>query len=141
MKTLRACALLATIVVSGLLAAGPRASRIVSTTLVTDEILSGLVAPSRVAGFSQYAKDGAVSNVAEIARQVNVFADRNPEQIVRLRPDLVVFASYSRIDLKNLIRQLGIPSLEIKQFGTIADIEGNIRLVAGAVGEQSAERT
>ncbi len=109
--------------------------RIVSTALVTDEITSALVDPSRIVAVSRNASDPETSNVWEIARRINRFVDRSAEHIVGLNPDTVVSARYARIDLKNVIRSAGIPFVELTQFRTVKDIETNVRLIAAGVGE------
>jgi iron complex transport system substrate-binding protein len=126
--------LIVCVVLPGIAPGTPR--RIVSTTLVTDEIVASLVDASRIVAMSQFASDPATSNVAEVAGKINRFVDRNSEQIVALNPDLVLSTRYSKIELKDLLRQTGISYQELTQFETVADIEGNIRIVARAVGEE-----
>src|SRR6476660_3841595 len=79
--------ILLTILFSPDAAAQTKPSRIVSTTLATDEILAALVDPSRIVAMSQFAADPQISTVADVARKINVVADRDPERVVRLQPD------------------------------------------------------
>lgn len=111
--------------------------RIVSTTLVTDEIVTSLVEPSRIAALSNFSPEPQTSNVAEIARKVNSFVDRDAEKIVRLHPDLVISTRYSKVDLGRLIRGLDIPYVELTQFESVADIERNIRTIGHALDEDT----
>jgi iron complex transport system substrate-binding protein len=111
--------------------------RIVSTTLVTDEIAAGLVDPSRIIALSRYAPDAETSNVSKAAATINRFVDRNAEQIVGLNPDVVLSTRYGKIQLKQLIRTAGIPYYELTQFRTVRDIEGNVRVIAKAVREET----
>ena len=111
--------------------------RIVSTTLVTDEITAGLVEPSRIIAMSRYASDPETGNVSGIAARINRFVDRSAEQIVALNPDVVLSTRYGKLQLKQLIRTAGIPYYELTQFKTVKDIEANIRVIAKAVGEDN----
>jgi iron complex transport system substrate-binding protein len=119
-----------------LVAQAPKPMRIVSTTLVTDEVVAALVEPSRIIAMSRYASDSTTSNVSDVANRVNRFVDRSAEQIIGLNPDVVLSTRYARIDLKNLIRSAGIPYQELTQFKTVKDIETNVRSIAKAVGEE-----
>ncbi|MGH8590956.1 MAG: ABC transporter substrate-binding protein [Gammaproteobacteria bacterium] len=117
-------------------------SRIVSLSLGTDEVLCALVSPDRIAALSRHAGEPEVSNVAGIAQRVGVFASRNAEHIVSLRPDLVLAARYTKAELRQLIEQTGAPVVLLADFGNLADIEANIRLIGAAIGEEArAEQT
>jgi iron complex transport system substrate-binding protein len=115
---------------------GGKPVRIVSTALVTDEITSALVEPSRIIAMSRFASDPETSNVSDMARRINRFVDRSAEQIIGLNPDTVVSARYARISLKSLINSAGIPFHELTQFKTVKDVESNVRLIAKALGEE-----
>jgi iron complex transport system substrate-binding protein len=111
--------------------------RIVSLSPSNDEIICALVDEKRIAGVSKFSRDEATSYVAEVARRINVFVDRNAEQIVSLRPDLVVAARYTKIDLKGLLAEARIPMIVTTDFRNFADIEANLRLIGKAVGEEA----
>jgi iron complex transport system substrate-binding protein len=112
-----------------------RPVRIVSTTLVTDEIAAGLVDASRIVAMSKYAADDATSNVATVAARIGRSVDRDIEQIVGLNPDVVLSTRYSKLDAKELLRKSSIPYHELTRFETVADIDANIRSIAKALGE------
>lgn len=111
--------------------------RIVSLNLGNDEILCALVDERRIAGLSRFSHDDETSNVADVARRVNVFVDRNAEHIVSLQPDLLLAARYSKIDLKALLAQTSIPIIVTTDFRNFGEIESNIRLIGQAVGEET----
>ena len=111
-------------------------SRIVSTTLATDEIVAALVEPSRIVAVSQYAANPQISNIADVARKINVVADRDAERIVRLQPDIILSTRYTKTDLNFLMQQTRIPYVELSRFETVADIESNIRTIGKAVHEE-----
>jgi iron complex transport system substrate-binding protein len=110
--------------------------RIVSLTPSNDEILCALVDEKRIAGLSKFSQDAATSYVADMARRINVFVDRNAEQVVSLRPDLVLAARYTKIDLKGLLAETNTPLIITTDFRNFRDIEANIRLIGRAVGEE-----
>lgn len=110
--------------------------RIVSLTPSNDEILCALVDEKRIAGLSKFSQDPATSYVAEAARRINVFVDRNAEQVVSLRPELVLAARYTKIDLKALLAETKTPLVVTIEFRNFADVESNLRLIGQAVGEE-----
>lgn len=112
-------------------------NRIVSLTLGNDEILCALVDEKRIVGLSKYSQDGANSHVADEARRINSFVDRNAEQIVSLQPDLILAARYTKIDLKGILAQAKLPILVTTDFRNVSEIEANITLVGQAVGEET----
>jgi iron complex transport system substrate-binding protein len=116
-------------------------SRIVSLTLGNDEILCALVDEKRIVGLSKYSQDNANSHVADEARRINSFVDRNAEQIVSLQPDLVLAARYTKIDLKGILAQAKLPTLVTTDFRNFSEIEANITLVGQAVGEEAKAAT
>jgi iron complex transport system substrate-binding protein len=111
--------------------------RIVSLTPSNDEILCALVDEKRIAGLSKFSQDEATSYVAEAARRINVFVDRNAEQVVSLRPDLVLAARYTKVDLKGLLAETRTPLIVTTDFRNFADVEANLRLIGRAVGEEA----
>lgn len=111
--------------------------RIVSLSPSNDEILCALVDEKRIAGVSKFSQDAAASYVADAARRINVFVDRNAEQVVALRPDLVLAARYTKIDLKALLAETKTPLIVTTDFRNFSDVEANLRLIGQAVGEES----
>ncbi|SRR6266545_6058503 len=110
--------------------------RIVSLTPSNDEILCALVDEKRIAGLSKFSKDPSTSYAADAARRINVFVDRNAEQVISLRPDLVLAARYTKVDLKGLLAETKTPLIVTTDFRNFTEIEGNVRLIGQAVGEE-----
>jgi iron complex transport system substrate-binding protein len=110
--------------------------RIVSLTPSNDEILCALVDERRIAGLSKFSGDAATSYVADAARRINVFVDRNAEQVISLRPDLALAARYTKVDLKGLLAETKTPLVVTTDFRNFADVEVNLRLIGQAVGEE-----
>jgi iron complex transport system substrate-binding protein len=114
-----------------------RPKRIVSQTLGTDEILLAICEPTRIVALSSLAEDGNYSNVVEEAHRVGGRKTQGPEQILRLEPDLIFVASYSRAETVQLLKASHAPVFRIANFNSIMDIKENIRTVGKAVGNES----
>ncbi len=115
--------------------------RIISLTLGNDEILCALVDEKRIAGLSKFSQDEATSHVADVARRINVFIDRDAERIISLEPDLILAARYTKMDLRSLLSQARVPILISTDFRNFDQIEANIRLIGRAVGEENRAET
>ena len=111
--------------------------RIVSLTLATDEILLALVEPARILAVTHIAVDGTISNMPREAAAVPHKLRVEPEQVIALQPDLVFVASYTRAEVVKLLQDTGLPVFQFAEFESINAIQGNIRLVAQAVGEEA----
>jgi iron complex transport system substrate-binding protein len=118
------------------LAAKPR--RIVSQTLGADEILFALVPPERLVGLSTLARDRKYSNVVAEATRHPAPSIESAEDVVRLNPDLVFVASYSRAETVELLAATGAPIYRLANFDDIEGVMGSIRAIGEAVGEQEA---
>jgi iron complex transport system substrate-binding protein len=118
-----------------------RPTRIASVTLATDEILLALVEPSRVLAVTYLAVDERVSNVPDQAAAIPHKIRADAEQIIALQPDLVFVASYLRGEVVKLLQDAGLAVFQFREFDSIAAIQGNIRLVARAVGEETRAET
>lgn len=114
-------------------------SRIVSLTYGTDEILLGLVEPSRVAALSKYAGNPDISFVTEEeAAAVGRKVDLNAESIMALKPDLIIASPSVPADLISLLRRSGIPVYVSLIASDWNEMEDKVRGVAKAVNEEGA---
>jgi iron complex transport system substrate-binding protein len=119
-----------------------RPTRIVSLTLATDEVLLALVSPRRIAALSELADDRRFSNVGAEARAVRGRASgASAELIVAASPDLVLLAAYTDAATRELLRAVGITLVELRLYGSIAQIEDNILTIGRAVGAPERARS
>lgn len=118
------------------LAAPPR--RIVSQTLGTDEILFAICPRDRIVGLSALARDAKYSNITREADASNIPKAYSPEDILRLKPDLIFVASYSRAETVELLRASGAPVFRFAAFERIEDLFDNVTIVGRATGEEAA---
>ncbi len=111
--------------------------RIVSQTLGSDEILFALCAPERIVGVSTVAADPAYSYIADLVNTRKLPAVTTVEVALRLKPDLVFVASYSRADLTELLRNSHAPVFRFANFDRIDDIKLNVKIVGRLTGEDA----
>ena len=109
-------------------------ARIVSLNLCADELVLRLADPGRVASVTWLARDPRGSNVADLARDVPVNRGL-AEEVVPLRPDLVLVGAFTTRTTTALLRRLGIPVLELGAPESLDAAYAQIREVASRIGE------
>lgn len=110
-----------------------RPARIVSLNLCADELVLRLADRAQVAAVTYLAGDPRGSTVAAQAAGVPVTRGL-AEEIVALKPDLVIAGAFTTRTTVGLLKRIGFPPLEL---GVPADFDGvraQIRQVAAAVG-------
>jgi iron complex transport system substrate-binding protein len=112
-----------------------RAQRIVSQTLGTDEIVLAICAPERIVGLGKFALDPKYSNVVAQARATGAPIVQNTEEILQLKPDLVLVASYSRAEIVEQLQSSGARVFRLANFDRLEDIKQNIRTIGQATGD------
>jgi iron complex transport system substrate-binding protein len=108
--------------------------RIVSLNLCTDELVLRLAKPENVASVTWLSRDPDNSNVAALAAQIPVNHGL-AEEVIPLRPDLVVAGLYTTRTAVALLRRVGAPLLEFDVPKNLQDIRDQIRKAAALVGE------
>ncbi|MBI1213199.1 MAG: ABC transporter substrate-binding protein [Alphaproteobacteria bacterium] len=109
--------------------------RVVSTNVCADQ-LALLLAPERVVSVSFNAPDPAISNFAEQAKGIPTNAAR-AEEIVLLKPDLILGDVYEGARVTRFAEVSGIPVQLVGAGSSIADVRQIIRDAAGALGEKA----
>jgi iron complex transport system substrate-binding protein len=115
-----------------------RPVRIVSQTLASDEMLFPIVPPERLVGLSSLSRDPKYSNVLAEARGHAAPSIQSAEDILRLKPDLIFVASFSRAETVQVLESTGAPVYRLANLDDIDGIMGTIRRVGVAVGEEAA---
>lgn len=116
--------------------ADARPQRIVSMNLCTDQLLILLAEPQRIASVSYLSAEPPSSHVAdEVARHAYPLNHNLPEEIIPLKPDLVVTGTFLHQAETRLIEAAGIPVEPFPVFNSLADVKGNIRKMAALIGE------
>ncbi len=112
--------------------------RIVSATLAGDEILTALIDPDRLVGVSKLAENSSSSNCSELLpKQAARLVHAETEAILRLQPDLVVVAAYTRAETVRVLVAMGIPVVRSGRFETFENIFSSVRLLGRVTGTES----
>lgn len=114
-------------------AAAEPPQRIVSLNLCADELVLRLADPGHVASVTWLARDPGGSNVAVAAQAVPVNRGL-AEEIVPLKPDLVLAGAFTTRTTTALLRRFGIPVLELGAPESLAATYAQISTVADRLG-------
>ena len=108
-------------------------ARIVSLNPCLDAILVELVPRQRIAAISHYSRDPLRSPIASLAQDLPITYE-TAEEIVALRPDLVLTSRHSAIPTRNALRRVGIRFELFDVAYSVAESLAQIRRIAALVG-------
>ncbi len=111
-----------------------RPQRIVSINMCADELLLRLADRDRIASVAWLSRDEDNSNVAALAKGVPVNHGL-AEEIMALRPDLVLAGAFSSQTSVQILRRLGVNVVEVQVPRNMDEARGEIRALAAAIGE------
>lgn len=123
------------VVGSGPGAAEPPA-RIISLNMCTDQLLLDLVEPGRIAGLSPYARDPDRSWASARAGDRPVLSG-GAEEVMVIRPDLVVTNRFGGRATHDFIRRRGVRLVEFDLVTTISDAKSEIAAFGDLVGAEA----
>jgi iron complex transport system substrate-binding protein len=109
--------------------------RIVSLNMCVDAVLVELVSHDRIAALSHYARDPQRSTISRIAQHLPITYE-TAEEVVALRPDLVLTSRHSAIATRNALKRVGIRFELLDVPNTIAGSVEQIRQVARMLGAE-----
>lgn len=109
--------------------------RIVSLNMCVDAVLVELVSHDRIAALSHYARDPERSTISDIARHLPITYE-TAEEVVALRPDLVLTSRHSAIATRNALKRVGIRFELLDVPDTIAGSVEQVRQVARMLGAE-----
>lgn len=114
--------------------------RVVTVNLCLDQLALRLAAPGQLVGVSWLSLDPQLSVLADRARAI---APVRPsvESILQLRPDLVIFDDAAYAGIKRLLREAGVPVLEVPWAASLEDAETLIARLARALGRDAEGAT
>lgn len=107
--------------------------RIASINLCTDQLLMKLADPGQILGLSPYSRDAARSWAATEAQKYPRLSGE-AEDVLVLKPDLVVAGRYTKRATRELLKQQGLRVIEFDVARSIADIKTQIRRMGDIVG-------
>jgi iron complex transport system substrate-binding protein len=118
-----------------------RPRRIVSLALADDEILLALVPPDRLAGLTYLIDDrGSTPSAGLAPASAARVTEEDPEQLLALRPDLVVSAGYTHAEAIATMEATGVPVVGTGAHATLDDVLAAVRRVGQAVGQAEEAR-
>ena len=110
--------------------------RIVTLSMETDEIVLGLVRPSRMAAVNALLDDPGESTVVPQAQQISrKLSDPTIEVLVSLQPDLVIVPDWGDLSKVGTLRDLGMNVLVCKGSRSIDEVRQTVLLISQAIGE------
>lgn len=115
-------------------AALAKPERIVSMNLCTDQLVMLLADRERIVSVSYLAADSQVSALAGEVAGITINHGL-AEEMLPMKPDLVLAGAFSTRPTVFLLRKLGYPVVELPVADNLDGIRANIRIVANAVGE------
>lgn len=108
---------------------------IVSTNPCADAILMEIAPHDRIAAISHYSHDPEASSISPaLARRFHATAG-TAEEVVALRPDLVIFGSFEPAASRNAFARAGIRTLAVDVPATLAEARAQVMSIAEAIGE------
>jgi iron complex transport system substrate-binding protein len=115
--------------------------RVASINLCTDQLLMTLADPDQILGLSPYSRDTARSWAATVARKYPRLSGE-AEDVLVLKPDIVVAGRYTKRATRQLLKQQGLRVAEFDIAKSIGDVKGQIRRMGDLVGhpDRAAEQ-
>jgi iron complex transport system substrate-binding protein len=108
--------------------------RIVSLNLCTDQLLMALVRPERIASITWLSRTEGDPALRLLAQQLQT-NHGGAEEVLALRPDLVIAGRFTTGTTRALLRRVGVPLLEVDSANDWESVRRITREVATAVGE------
>lgn len=125
----------AAVLLTHIFAYAQKPKRIVSLSTCADQYVLGMVSPDRIAALTEGAKDARISLQHEKAQNHPVTRG-NAEEILLLKPDLVIANRWRGTKTIEILRQSGIPVLMLSLPVNFQQIQAETRQVAKALGEE-----
>ncbi len=118
---------------------GSGARRLVSICLPGDQLLLQLARPKEIVAVSWLAHDAELSPRWEEARRYPATRG-TAEELMLLKPDLVFAGTFTTPATRAVLRQLGIPVVELGVPSNFEELRAQIRLAAQALGGEAVEK-
>ncbi|NQV79280.1 MAG: ABC transporter substrate-binding protein [Alphaproteobacteria bacterium] len=108
-------------------------TRVVSINLCADQLLALLTDPGVLLSVTHLSADPSLSYVAEQVRDVPINYGRS-EEVLTLRPDLVVAGLYAARPAVAMLEKFGIDVIDLPIPETFSDIRRQVRLLSERLG-------
>lgn len=110
---------------------------VMSLSVCTDALLLDLVPLSRIASITFLSRDPSNSSLWPQAANVPINYG-SAEEVLAERPDFVLAGTYTTPATRMLIKEVGLPMLEVPAANNFAEIRATTRSVAHALGEEAS---
>jgi len=112
----------------------PTRPTIVSLNPCSDAILAEVADPAQLLAISHYSHDPRASSMDRVQARRFRATGGTVEEIVALRPDVVVASSFLQPATASALDRLGIPVVRLGIAGTVEDSNAQVRLLARLAG-------
>ena len=117
----------------------PKPRRVASINLSADEVLVAILPIERLVSVTRWADAPGTSNVVgRVPPAIHRFVKADLEQLVALRPDLVVVSEYTDADFMKQVERSGLRVHRMLGLATLSGVRGAILDLGRAVGEDAA---
>jgi iron complex transport system substrate-binding protein len=106
--------------------------RIASMNVCTDQLLLTLADPEQIAGLSRYSRDRFQSWAADDSRRHRILSG-GAEDILVLRPDVVVASRFDKRATRELLKEKGLHVMEFDVPRSLDEVKGQIREMGAIV--------
>src|SRR5260370_27310263 len=100
--------------------------RVASMNVCTDQLLIPLADPEQILGLSRYSRDGSESWAAGDARRYRILSG-GAEDILALRPDIVVASLFDKRSTRELLKEKGLRLAEVAVPRNLEEVKAQIR--------------
>jgi len=107
--------------------------RIASMNVCTDQLLITLADPGQILGLSRYSRERFESFAADAARRFRILSG-GAEDILMLRPDIVVASLFDKRSTRELLKEKGLHLVEFAVPRNLDEVRAQIREMGEVVG-------
>src|ERR1700682_2369798 len=107
--------------------------RIASMNVCTDQLLMPLADPEQILGLSRFSRDGWQSFAADDARRYPILSG-GAEDVLVLKPDIVVASLFDKRSTRELLKQKGIHLAEFSVPRNLDEVKVQIREMGEITG-------
>jgi iron complex transport system substrate-binding protein len=127
----------------GVISSGPAKAdglpRVASMNVCTDQLLITLADPEQIVGLSRYARERFESFAADAAGRYRILSG-GAEDILVLRPDIVVASLFDKRSTRELLKEKGLHLAEFSVPRNLDEVKAQIREMGDVVGHPDRAR-
>jgi iron complex transport system substrate-binding protein len=109
--------------------------RVASINTCTDQLLLALADPAQILGLSPYSRDGARSWAAEAAKRYPKLSGE-AEDVLILKPDIVVAGRFTKRATRELLKQKGLRVVEFDAARSLDDARRQMTMMGELIGQR-----